>query len=392
MVVFAGLVVVIQLVFLFALWRELGKLKRIPKRVHGSALPRVSVVIPAFDEERNIEACVRSVAAQFDGGSISGSIVIVDDRSVDSTPEIARRLQLEFPELVRVLRTEERPQTPKFHGKNWACWSAMRTVEDPYVVFLDADVRLKGGALERTLGQAVAEQTDLLSIVPAIVCGCLSERLVQPVLITVMGALFRAAEVNDPNSEHAFAVGPFLLFRRDFYNRIGGHFAVAGEVVEDVALAKATKANRGILRLYSGTDLASLRMYHSFSQLWEGWTKNIFLGLEKSLVRAGLTIFAILMLFVFPFFLLLVAFAGALDAGVRGDVPTSTSATLYFAYGSVALVYAFRMIVWLRLKMSPLLIWATPVGGILVALLVIDSARRVLTKRHWTWKGRSLAN
>ncbi|MEP6524702.1 hypothetical protein NDA07_23590 [Microcoleus vaginatus DQ-U2] len=104
--------------------------------------------------------------------------------------------------------------------------------------------------------------------------------------------------VNDPTTDSAFAGGPFMLFRRSGYEKIGGHEAVVGEIVEDVELARRIKRAGLKLGLYSGSNLASVRMYRSWNALWEGWTKNLYLGANRSW---GLMVYmAAIMFFIYP--------------------------------------------------------------------------------------------
>lgn len=381
---------VCQVVFTLALLRALLQLPGLPVSKKRESPGHITVVIPAFNEEENIEGCVRSVLVAFQEGFVAGKVVVVDDRSTDSTPEILRKLVQEFPEFLVVLASEAPPPEKMFHGKNRACWSARRVLEGSHVVFVDADVRLAKSALPDALDFAEREQVDLLTLAPSFSFGCLAEWIVQPVMMMFMGALFKARDVNDPSSRHAFAAGPFLLFRRTFYEKMGGHEAVAHEVVEDVAFARMVKAQGGRLRLLSGVRVASLRMYTSMAALWEGWTKNIFIGLERSFALAAFAIVSLFVLFVAPF----VFFFSALALVWSGAGEHLSSPLSFFPLSivSVILVFAARGIVKWKMGIPLGLVWGTPLGAILVMFMVLDSARRVTTRQGWTWKGRSLSS
>jgi cellulose synthase/poly-beta-1,6-N-acetylglucosamine synthase-like glycosyltransferase len=386
------LLLLIQLAFTTGLARALAQLPTLPQFPNGfsgESTLHATVVIPAFNEQENIERCVRSALQAFCEASVTGSVVVVDDRSTDSTPEILARLAFEFPRHLKILKSEDPPDAMAFHGKNRACWSARNHLEGTHVLFLDADVRLGKTALPDALRYAESEKVDLLSLAPALAFGCLAEWIVQPIMMMFMGALFRATEVNDPTSSHAFAAGPFLLFRREFYESLGGHTAVAHEIVEDVAFARLVKEKGGRLRLLSGAHVASLRMYSSLSALWEGWTKNIYIGLERSPVRAAAAIVVLALLFVMPF----AAFLGTLGFvwSASGTEASPDVSHLGLAMASVLLIFVARGFVWWKLRVPFGLVWATPVGAILVMMLVVDSAWRVTTQRGWTWKGRSLS-
>ncbi len=127
---------------------------------------------------------------------------------------------------------------------------------------------------------------------------CFAEWLVQPIMFNHLAVCYDFTAVNYPTTDSAFAGGPLMLFRRSGYEKIGGHQAVAGEIVEDVELARRIKRAALKLRLYSGSNLASVRMYRSWSAWWEGWKKNLYLGANRSW---GLMVYmAAIMFFLYP--------------------------------------------------------------------------------------------
>ncbi|WP_392347971.1 glycosyltransferase, partial [Parasynechococcus sp.] len=172
----------------------------------------LAVVIPAFNEAHNIEAYVASVLAS-EPPCRDGSVLVVDDESTDATVENAIRAGSAASHF-RLIQAGPRPVNERWVGKNWACSKAVDQVSSDWLLFIDADVRLKPDALQRALAQALDDEADLLSLG------------------------FPILETNDPASPVAFAAGPFMLFKASTYAQIGGHRALAGEVVEDLALAR----------------------------------------------------------------------------------------------------------------------------------------------------------
>jgi hypothetical protein len=142
-------------------------------------------------------------------------------------------------------------------------------------LFTDADTVHLPRSLARAVKEAKAGQAALLSYSPAQVVSGFWEKAVMPVIFAELASQYRPSEVNDANSPAAAANGQYLLIRREAYDAIGGHAAVANKVLEDVELARAVKrSGRTILFRYGG-DAVRTRMYRSFSQLREGWTKNL---------------------------------------------------------------------------------------------------------------------
>jgi cellulose synthase/poly-beta-1,6-N-acetylglucosamine synthase-like glycosyltransferase len=137
---------------------------------------------------------------------------LIDDQSTDETWAIAQTLdrQLGDPRL-KLLAGAPRPEGEAWVGKNWACTQAATLIKADYMLFLDADMRLKPKAIETAIMAAVQNQADLLSCAPAIVCGHWAEWLIQPLMIGILLAGFPFAAVNDPQDETAFATGQFML-------------------------------------------------------------------------------------------------------------------------------------------------------------------------------------
>ncbi|NJM44922.1 MAG: glycosyltransferase [Alkalinema sp. RU_4_3] len=240
----------------------------------------LAVVIPVYNESVNIVDCVTAV---LDSTSWSGlQVWAVDDRSRDDTLALLQQLGRDRgDDRLRIVAGAERPENELWMGKNWACAQVMDQVQTDYVLFLDADVRLQPGGLEKALAFAVEQNTDLLTCWPTIHCGCWGEWLVQPIIVAMFAVGLEFGRVNDPADETVMAIGPFMLFRRSAYETIGGHRALAAEIVEDVALARRIKTQGFKLWYGLGHDLASVQMYRSLPQLWEGWTKNWHLGARR---------------------------------------------------------------------------------------------------------------
>jgi glycosyltransferase involved in cell wall biosynthesis len=231
---------------------------------------RVSVIIPARNEAENIARAVRSVAAQPE----VVEIIVVDDSSEDETPIILETLRAEVPRL-RTLETSDPP--PGWIGKTNAVATGARQASGNWLLFTDADTEHRPGSLAQVLDRAQCEGADLVSLSPGQQTPEWWEKAVIPFVFAELARRFRFEDVNDPRNKSAAANGQYILIRRAVYETVGGHEAVRGEILEDVALARLIKdAGRRILFL-PGANWASTRMYSSFAALWDGWRKNLYL-------------------------------------------------------------------------------------------------------------------
>ncbi len=366
---------------------------RAPQLAESSGPPvedSLTVVVPAYNEASNIGPCLSSLLAS-EPPCGQWQVLLVDDDSSDATVTLAQQAALGSgapPDRFSVLAAGPRPQGERWVGKNWACSRAMEQVSSTWVLFLDADVRLQPQALRRALAQAEADGADLLSLAPRLGCGCLAEWMVQPIMASLLGLGFPIEAANDPASAVAFAAGPFMLFRRSSYNAIGGHRALAGEVVEDLALARRIKSQGLRLRYLLGLDVAELRMYANFSALWEGWTKNWLLGLGGNVARALGAALVVVLLFSGPW---LLAPAALIAAVLRPEQRGPLLLTLGLALLGIGLQLALRL--WTRRQFQVPLSWwwLMGAGGLVVGAIGPVSVWRTLTGRGWTWRGRSLA-
>ncbi len=229
----------------------------------------VSAIVPARNEEATIVAAVESLAAQAE----ITEIFVVNDESCDATGALLAQLASRFSQL-RVLETKELPGG--WVGKNYAVSLGAAAATGDWFLFTDADGVHLQGSTARALADAAASGAGVVSYSPEQVTLTWWERALIPFVYTRLGQKFSYAEVNDPDCPEAAASGQYLMIRREDYAKIGGHAAVAGEVLEDVALARLAKQQGIRLHFASGYGIIRVRMYRTFRAMWQGWTKNLY--------------------------------------------------------------------------------------------------------------------
>lgn len=355
-----------------------------------SAIPpcSIAVVIPAYNEAVNIEPCIRSVLASKLPESVDLQVWVADDESSDRTFALAAAL-VPTDHRLRVFRVAPRPTDRVWRGKNWACAQAAEAIGDrvDYLLFIDADVRLAPEAIGAALAEADRLQTDLFSCAPEIVCGCLSEWLVQPIVASAISVGFDFRSLNDRDNPIAFAAGPFMLFRRSSYLAIGGHAAVADDPVEDMALGMRIKEQGLHLYFLLGLGLVRVRMYQNFAALWEGWTKNWHIANERNLYSTLYGAFGIFAVFSMPWLGLM---ASAIGLGVFGPSLIG-GLSLAGAIGATVALSWMRRVLAERTAQPLRYWWLGWVGGLLIAAIALVSIVKIETGWGWTWRGRSLA-
>src|SRR6266568_3389066 len=227
--------------------------------------PQVSIIVPARNEESCLAACLQSLTTQ---AGVSFEIIVVDDHSTDRTRAIA----LSFPTVQLI---DAAPLPAGWTGKNNAVTTGARDAHGKWFLFSDADTVHLPGSLARSLQEAQSNGVALLSYSPEQIVTGFWEKVVMPVIFAELASKYRPSQVSDPNSPAAAANGQYILVTREAYAAIGGHAGVKNSLLEDVELARAIKQSGLKIFFRYGGDAVHTRMYRSFLQLREGWTKNL---------------------------------------------------------------------------------------------------------------------
>jgi glycosyltransferase involved in cell wall biosynthesis len=217
----------------------------------------------------SIAACITSLAAQPE----IVEIIAINDQSSDRTGEILRDLARNISYL-HVIDAGAPPSG--WVGKNHAVSLGADQANSPWLLFTDADAVLLEGAIAKAIALATEKDAALISFSPEQELRSWYERVLIPFVYLRLLQRFSFDEVNDPSSKAAAANGQFLLIQREAYDAVGGHAAIHGSVLEDVALARRVKSAGLRIWFASGLGVVRVRMYRSFSAMWEGWKKNLF--------------------------------------------------------------------------------------------------------------------
>ncbi len=341
---------------------------------------RVSVIIPARNEEANIARVVRSLARQ----QGIREILVVNDQSSDRTARILSGLETEIPELRR-LRVEALPDG--WTGKTHAAALGARQATGEWLLFTDADTEHLPGSLAELLRRAEDERADLLSISPGQETPTWWEKSVIPYVFVKLATLFRFEDVSDPRSPAAAANGQYMLVRRECYERSGGHEAVKSDILEDVGLARRIKSQSGKLIFLPGAQWVRTRMYRTFGEMWQGWTKNLYLLYEGNALKILAAVASLWFLEVLPE-LAFVASCVAV-ASVRSSRLPDFCAVGFFLL-AVARQWNYGRAL-ARLGFDFDLISYQPLGAFLLGALMLNSLRVHRLAGNIQWKGRQYA-
>ncbi len=341
-----------------------------------SDAPLVTVIVPARNESRNIEACLRSIL----GASYPRlEVIAVNDHSTDDTASIARAVMADDARL----RVTDNPALPSdWFGKQWACQTGAKSASGEILIFVDADTRAASDLIVRSVNGMLRTRADFYSVLGRQETVTFWERLLQMQVFTVLMTRFGGTEIiNNARTPSAkIANGQYLMIRRSTYDELGGHALVRGYVAEDLMLAQRYFELGKKTVLVMGMDQLSTRMYTSLGELIGGWRKNLYAGGRHSMPMgaraAALTPLLIPLPFLMqlaPLVLLLVALVLRFPAlELWAALATGFTLVTWFAYyraARISVVYALLY----------------PLGAAMMLYIALSAVRR---GSRVEWKGR----
>ncbi|MEK6752510.1 MAG: glycosyltransferase [Chloroflexota bacterium] len=343
--------------------------------------PLVSICIPARNEENNIRRCVEAALGQ-DYPNIE--VIVLDDRSTDATltqlTEIASRDS-------RLIPIHGSDLPVGWAGKPHALFQASAVACGEWLCFVDADTFLKPQAISSVYAKALETEADLFTVMNEQILGSFWEKVVMPLVMTALSVGFSPRKVNDPSRRDAIANGQFILIRRSVYDLIGGHEKVKDQIVEDKAISEQVKWNGHRLIVADGTQVVSTRMYTSLATMWEGWTKNIYLGLRDhpamlllGAFGATLALIAALFMPIWPLLGLAWYFKGGGWLAI-GVIIKSLIVWGFLLYARIQVARGMKISAWYALTI--------PLGAGVFAAMMLTSAWKVISGEGVIWKGRT---
>ena len=256
--------------------------------------PKVSVVIPARNEERNVEHALQSVL----GLNYPGlEIVVVNDRSTDGTGDILEKLA-KGDQRLTLLNIESLPEG--WLGKTNALHMGAQQAQGEFILFTDADIVFHPFALRKAMSHVQANQLDHLTIVPEDTMPGFFLRVLSATFGIFMFIIFQPWKANNPRSRKYMGIGAFNLIRTSVYKTIGGHKAIALRPDDDLKFGKLVKRNGYRQDVLNGKGMVAIEWYRSVPELIHGLMKNMFAGMEYRVSFVVLATLACLLIHLWP--------------------------------------------------------------------------------------------
>jgi len=364
--------------------------ERLPRNAATPARwPRVAAVIPARNEAGMLPATLPTLLGQDYPGALT--VILVDDCSADGTAEVAEALGREADRDGRDLRVVAGVPPPAgWAGKVWAMAQGLEAAGHAgeagsgpdYVLFTDADIAWDPGALRGLVAAAEGDDRDLVSQMALLRTATSWERVIVPAFVYFFAQLYPFRRVNAPASRTAAAAGGCMLVRRESLQRSGGLAPIGGARIDDVALGRMIKRQRGRCWLGLSAAVVSVRPYPRLAALWHMVARSAYIQLNYSPLLLAGTIAGLLVLYALPP-------AGAI-AGLAAGAATAPAALAAGAGLAGWALMSLSFLPMLRLyRLSPLRAPGLPLIAMLYAAMTVDSARRHYAGRGAEWKGRT---
>lgn len=346
---------------------------------------KISVCIPARNEENNITTLLSSVFKQ---SYLNFNVHVLDDRSTDQTPQILNEFKNLHSDRLFVHQGETKPDD--WLGKPWACHQLGSHADGEILLFVDADTELEKDALAKINHTFDYYKLDMIAVWPRQILGSFWEKTVIPLiyfaLLTVLPSIYVYRKprwmpkwiYTNFKDKFAAANGQCLAFTKETYQKINGHQSVKQQIVEDVHLAKNIKREGLQLRMFTGMKTISCRMYQSEPEMFEGLRKNFLAGFENSLPAFIIAAVLHILVFLLPFLTLVWQF-------VSYNPPI-----FFLSSAAISMIFVQRIIISIWFGWNPIYTFTHPLGVLWFQRLGLVKIIDKLTGRNALWKGRTI--
>ena len=365
-------------------WRTSQRLPRVSGE--PDAWPDVVAVVPARNEAEMLPVTLPALIGQDYPGALT--VIVVDDGSSDGTGEVAARIAAGAARPLRVISGAPPPDGERWAGKVWAMAQGLSAAgASDYVLFTDADIAWETpDMLRRLVAAAEGDDRDLVSQMALLRTATGWERVVVPAFVYFFAQLYPFGQVNAPGSRTAAAAGGCMLVRREVLDKAGGLAPIRGALIDDVALGRLIKSQRGRTWLGLSRQVVSVRPYPGLASLWQMVARSAYTQLRYSPVVLAGTLTGLLFLYALPPAAAITGLAALLAGGSGATAAPVTLGAGLAGWTLMSLSY----LPMLRLyRLSPLRAPGLPLIALLYAAMTADSARRHYTGRGAEWRGRA---
>ena len=339
--------------------------------------PKVSIILPARNEEEFIGKCLDSLIKQ---DYENYEIIVIDDSSEDKTGEIISEYAKKYPKIIPV---SARPKPDRWMGKNWACMEGYGKATGELLLFTDADTKHAENVITLAVSHLNSFSLDALSAIPKMLTFDFWTNITLPMISTFLHTRFSALNVNNPAKKTGYFFGSFFILKKTTYQEVGTHEGVKQEIIEDGALGKKVKEAGYKMKMVRGEHLIEAIWARDKGTLWNALKRLMVpLYLQSGKIAIGV-FFAIVFLLFAPFPIFAISTSFPIE---------STSAKILCITSAIAsvLIYIGATIevkIGLKLKLAYAIF--APLGSLVVVLGFLSGLLQAKRTSSVTWRGRS---
>jgi len=350
-------------------------LDKFEKKEHGK--PKVSIILPARNEEKFIEKCLDSLIKQdYD----NYEIITINDSSNDATGDIIKKYSEKFPKVVFV---DAKPKPDGWMGKNWACNEGYKKASGDLLLFTDADTVHTSSVISLAVSHLLSLELDALTVIPRMLCLDKITKITLPMISTFLHTRFSALRVNDASKGTGYFFGSFFIIRKSTYDSVGTHEGVKGELVEDGALGRKVKESGFKMRMVRGEHLVDAVWARDMPTLWNALKRLMIpLYLQNAKIAVA-SFFGVLFLLFMPFPILgySIIFFNSTDSFLILFVISCIASILVYIGGILDATKGLD----LKIKYS----FFAPVGGFIVVSGFLAGLTQAKSETALSWRGRT---
>ena len=360
-----------------------------PRSLIGNDNDKISIIIPARNEEKYIAKCLDSLLKQ---DYPSFEIIVINDSSEDGTWNVIEKYAHNYKESIMAVNADPKPEG--WAGKSWACYQGFLKATGNILMFTDADTIHSQYVLLLAIKYLTEQKLDVLTLIPRLVCEDIWTRIALPLIWTISYVRYSPLRANDPKNKTGYLFGSFFMINRKVYEAVGTHKRVKNEIVEDGALGGILKKSQFRLNVVRGERFVDARWAQDFNTLWHGLRRLMIPLYHQDKAEAYSITIATFFLLLLPFVLL--PFSAVLFSlhdyynNNRKDLLPWSQLLFYFDSMIIALVF-LSSVVQLKniLFYSSFYSLGSWLASIVISLAFISSIIDARKKETVMWKGRT---
>ena len=339
--------------------------------------PKVSIILPARNEEKFIEKCLDSLVNQdYD----NYEVIAINDSSEDMTGNIIKKYSEKFPKVIFV---DAKPKPDGWIGKNWACIEGYKQSSGDLLLFTDADTVHTSSVISLAVSHILSLELDALTVIPRMLCLDKITKITLPMISTFLHTRFSALRVNDTSKNTGYFFGSFFIIRKSTYDSIGTHEGVKGELVEDGALGRKVKESDFKMRMVRGEHLVSAVWARDAATLWNALKRLMISFCLQNAKLAVASFFGVLFLLfmTFPILGYSIIFFNSTNSFLMLFVISCIASILVYIGGVLDATKGLD----LKVKYSLF----APVGSFIVVGGFLAGLIQAKSKTALSWRGRT---